>query len=135
MNAIDRGDHWELPLKGQVVARCFVDQAFGLEFGINVRRFVLRIEGRFSVYSSVAEAECLPDALQSLGPTLQIYAQTVESCHAAKTGALEIEFAGGMRVHVEPDEQYEAWELADDSSELRVVCNPGGSLSIWQPKL
>jgi hypothetical protein len=67
------------------------------------------------------------------GPVLTLYGETVESCRAAKGGALDIEFAGGTRVHVEPDDRYEAWELAGEAPGLRVVCGPGGALSVWQP--
>ncbi len=133
MHAIDLGDYWELPLKGEVVARCCVDQAFGLEFGVNRRSFVLRIEGKFSVASPGKRVECLPENRASLGPSLALYGETVEFCRAAKSGALDIEFAGGIRVHVEPDDRYEAWELAGEARGLRVVCGPGGALSIWQP--
>lgn len=49
IRAIGRGDYWKLPLKGEAVARCGVDEAFGLEFGIDKRSFVLRIEERCSI--------------------------------------------------------------------------------------
>jgi len=133
MYAIDRGDYWELPLRGEAVARCYVDEAFGLEFGINRRSFVLRIEGSFSVTSSGKRVEFSPEYRESLGPSLALYGETVESCRAAKSGALDLEFAGGTSVHVEPDDRYEAWELCGEARGLRVVCGAGGALSIWQP--
>lgn len=133
MRAIDCGDYWELPLKGEAIARCCVDEAFGLEFGVNKRSFLLRIEGRFSVASADKQIECVPGNRESLGPSLTLYGKTVEFCRAAKNGALDIELAGGARVHVGPDERYEAWELASEDRGLRVVCGPGGALSVWQP--
>jgi Family of unknown function (DUF6188) len=111
-----------------------VDEAFGLEFGVNKRSFLLRIEGRFSVASPGKSVECAPGDRESLGPALALYGKTVESCRATKSGALDIELASGARVRVEPDERYEAWELAGEACGLRVVCGPGGALSIWQPK-
>lgn len=134
MRAIDRGDYWELPLQGEGIARCWVDEAFGLDFGVKKRSFVLRIAGTFSVTSSGKQAEFSPGERGALGPSLALYGETVESCRAAKTGTLDIEFAGGTSMHVEPDERYEAWELAAEARGLRVVCGPGGSLSIWQPR-
>jgi len=134
MHAIDRGDHWELPLKGETVARCCVDEAFGLEFGVNRRSFVLRIEGTFSVTSYGQRVEFSPEQRESLGPCLALYGKTVESCRAGKSGALDIGFfVGGTSVRVMPDDSYEAWELVGEAHGLRVVCGPGGALSIWQP--
>jgi hypothetical protein len=135
MQAIDHVDFWELPLKGEAVARCCVDEAFGLEFGINKRSFVLRIEGMFFVTSSGKRSECSPEHRESLGPSLALYGETVEYCRAAKSGVLDIVFAGGRSLRVEPDERYEAWELGAGAGGLRVVCGPGGGLSIWQPHM
>lgn len=133
MHAIDCGQYWELPLKGEAVSRCGVDEAFELEFGIDRRSFALRIEGSFSVISLGRRLEVSPEEPESLGPSLALYGQTVESCRATKRGLLDLEFVGGASVHVEPDDRYEAWELGGGTHGLRVVCGPRGVLSIWQP--
>ena len=133
MTAIDRGQYWALPLQGETVSRCCVDTGFNLEFGLNKPRFVLRIEGRLSISKSSASTDFVVAERESLGPCLALFGNVVEPCHAAKTGALEIVFNGGLRLNVEPDVEYEAWELATSADGLRVVCGPGGKLSIWQP--
>ena len=50
----------------------------------------------------------------------------------ADDGELALRFADGELLTVPPEENYEAWELRDDTGWL-VVCMPGGSLAIWAP--
>jgi hypothetical protein len=117
-----------------MVARCWVDEAFGLEFGLNIRTFRLSIEGRFSVLLSGKRVECSAEQRESLGPALGLYGRTVDLCEAEKSGGLNLVFAGGATVRVDPDTEYEAWELAGVPKGVRVVCGPEGVLSIWQPR-
>lgn len=134
MKAMEFADYWELPVTGEIVGRCCVDEAFVLEIGQNKRRFVLRIEADFSLAVGGKSVACVPANRESLGPALLLFGRSIVSCRAAKNGALDIVFTEGAALHVGVDHRYEAWELAAETGGLRVVCSAGGLLSIWQPK-
>jgi hypothetical protein len=133
MNAIDKGDYWELPLGGEPVARCCVDLAFVLEFGTHSRTFLLRMDD-FTLDGPTGSVEHSMTHRDDLGPSLTLIGKTVECARAHKSGTLEIQFTDSTIMRVEPDKDYEAWQLAAETSGLLVVCGPGGALSIWQPR-
>jgi hypothetical protein len=122
MKALDRGAYWDVPLEGEVVARCYIDEAFALELGEKARRFLIRIEGDFSVTSSGERIELSPRDRESLGSALGLYGKTVRSCKASKGGALDVEFGDGSSLHVEPNTNHEAWELSGEGG-LRLAAN------------
>ena len=68
-----------------------------------------------------------------LGPALSTIGKAIASARAYKDGCLEVHFADASTLSVKPGAEYEAWEIAGTGG-LRVVCTPGGSLSIWQPE-
>ncbi len=129
---IEHKDHWVIPLEGQTVSRCFLDTAFGIEFWENGSEITLRIEGGFLFKENGEEHKLYPDQPAALGPALSVFQKEV--CHsiAGKEGRLYIEFSDGSRLSVAADSEYEAWEIVG-SGGLRVVCGPGGRLSVWQP--
>jgi hypothetical protein len=57
--------------------------------------------------------------------------QAVEAT-IADNGQLTLRFAEGTTLTVPPDDQYEAWQLRDDTG-LLIICTPGGGLAIWLP--
>ncbi len=128
---IEHKDHWVIPLEGQTVSRCFLDTAFGIEFWENGSEITLRIEGGFLFKENGEEHKLYPDQPAALGPVLSVFQKEV--CHsiAGKEGRLYIEFSDGSRLSVAADSEYEAWEIVG-SGGLRVVCEPGGRLSVWQ---
>lgn len=132
MSAIDRGDSWELPIGGEVVARCCVDRAFSIEFGRNTMKYALRMEGAFSISDGGEVKQLSAERPEALAPALLLFGKEVRSCHAAKRGSLDIAFTDGVRLRVEPDESFEAWEMSGVDG-LRMVSGPGGALSVWQP--
>jgi hypothetical protein len=50
----------------------------------------------------------------------------IERCFVRDSGTLELDFAGGRRVVVDPDDRYEAWEVA---GRFGIICLPGGELA------
>jgi hypothetical protein len=50
----------------------------------------------------------------------------------AEDGQLTVRFAGGTTLRAPPDENYEAWQLRDDTG-LLIVCKPGGGLAVRSP--
>ena len=128
----DRGDYWAVaPLAGRTVTRCFVDYAFGIECWDRERETTMRIEGNFVLKVNGAEQRLSPEQPTALGPAFSIIHKAVDSARVYKDGCLEVNFSDGSSLFVEPDSEYEAWEIVGRGG-LRVVCVPGGSLSIWQ---
>ena len=130
---VEHGDHWVVPLQGKTVTRCLVDHAFGMELWEHDRTTMIRIEGDFIFKGSGGEHPLSPAHPTALGPALSTLGKAIASVRAYKDGCLEVHFADASTFSVKPDAEYEAWEIAGTGG-LRVVCTPGGSLSIWQPE-
>ena len=129
---IEYDDYWVVtPLSGKTVTRCLIDYAFGIECWDGERETRIRIEGTFVLKVNGPEHTLSPEQPTALGPALSIIHKAVDSARVYKDGCLEVNFSDGTRLSVEPDSEYEAWEIVG-SGGLRVVCAAGGSLSIWQ---
>ena len=129
---VEQGNHWIVPLQGKTVTRCLVDHAFGMELWEREGITTIRIEGDFVVKGHGGEHQLSPACPTALGPALSTLGKAVTSAKAYKDGCLTVHFADGSILSVKPDAAYEAWEIAGTEG-LRVICTPGGSLSIWQP--
>lgn len=127
------GDAWRLPIEHRDVSRCVVDHAFALEFHDGAQRTVVRVEGGFTIVEPGHAYRLTPSEPRSLGPAMALVGQVVRSALASPNGTLEIAFEDGRLMSVEPDTRYEAWELFGPGG-MRVVCAPGGTISVWQPK-
>ena len=130
---VEHGDHWVVPLQGKTVTRCLVDHAFGIELWEREGTTTIRIEGGFVFQGHGEEHQLSPAHPTTLGPALSTIGNAVTSARAYKDGCLKVHFTDGSILSVKPDAAYEAWEIAGTRG-LRVVCTPGGSLSIWQPE-
>jgi hypothetical protein len=51
-------------------------------------------------------------------------------CHVDPDGTLKLRFDDGLVIVVEPDPEYEAWEL--DHARFKIVGAAGGELAIWE---
>jgi len=123
---------WQLPIVGCNVGRCIVDYAFALEFHESEQAVLLRIEGSFLVSNGQYAQRLNPEEPAELGPGLALVHRVVQSARASSEGKIEISFEGGHMIAVEPDLRFEAWEICGPSG-MRVVCGPGGRMSVWQP--
>lgn len=128
---IERTAYWILPLTGRTISRCLVDTAFSMEIREDSDEFLIRIESNFRLRNGDPELSLSCQRPRDLGPALDVLRRTVISARAYKAGMLELVFSHGAHLVVDPDEEYEAWEFAGPHG-MRVVCAPGGSLSIWQ---
>lgn len=45
-------------------------------------------------------------------------------------GTVLLEFSNGESLRLEPDDQFEGWELTGPNRE-KIVCLPGGDLAVW----
>lgn len=60
----------------------------------------------------------------------QLVGDSIAFATIADSGALDVSFAGGARLHVEPDMAYESWTIGGRRGVL-IVCMPGGELATW----
>ena len=124
---------WSLPLEQRCVGRCAVDHAFSLEFYEGEHALILRIAGDFTISDRGRIYQLNPAVTWELGPAISLFGQTVRAAGASADGKLELVFADGRTLLVEPDADYEAWEVSGPYG-MQAVCSPGGEISIWQPK-
>lgn len=129
---IEDVDYWIIPVQGMQVACSFVDRALNIQFRRDEHEITVRIEGAFSFKTEKEEYKLLPEQPIALGPVFDILNKAIDSAWAYRKGSLYLKFSDGNILLVEPDPKYEAWEIAGTGG-LRVVCLPGGELSIWQP--
>ena len=129
----EQSDHWVVPLQGKTVTCCLVDHAFGMELWECAGTTTIRIEGGFVFQEQGTTYQLSPAHPTALGPALSTIGKVVAAARAYKDGCLDLRFADGSTLLVKPDVAYEAWEIAGTGG-LRVVCTPGGSLSLWQPE-
>lgn len=129
---VDRGDHWILPLQGRLVTRCFVDNAFGIDFWLKDDEYTVRIGEPFLYIESERQHSISPEEPTTLCPVLSILHKEVNSIRAYKTGSLCISFSDGSYLSVDASPDYEAWEISG-SNGLEIISMPGGDLAIWTP--
>ncbi|GIM88393.1 hypothetical protein Ato02nite_001860 [Paractinoplanes toevensis] len=77
-------------------------------------------DGPFAVLPGVTSSEVLATLL----------GDTVRTARARDTGELEIGFAGGARLLVGADDDYESWAVIGPDG-LLIVCLAGGELAVW----
>lgn len=70
------------------------------------------------------------DSDEALHPVRALIGQDIVGATLASTGALNIQFGDGTRIHVEPDDTYEAWNISASDHTL-LVCMAGGTLVHW----
>jgi hypothetical protein len=68
-----------------------------------------------------------------LHPAFGLLSATVTDAMAYATGRLDVHFADGSRLTVDPSEDAEAWEV-HSSRGLRIVATPGGGLAVWRER-
>lgn len=118
----------ELGFAGQKV----VAEEFGYTVGIDLTEgYEIRVETGFLLRAHDGDHRIVPGE-DGAAATLvgELTGQVVTVGTADDTGALRVDFDGGARLIVEPDPAYEAWTVAGPGG-LKVVCLPGGELSIW----
>ena len=116
----------------------FVGQAVvGTDFGYTVALdfgggYELRVEAPFTLRVDGLDREIEPGRDIDAPAVRQLSGQVVSLARADDSGGLRIEFVGGARLLAMPDSNFEAWTVAGPGG-LKVVCGPGGELSVWSP--
>lgn len=133
---LEQQDRWTVRWADAVVSQCRFDHAVTLIVETSPGYSELRIEQpmdvvlpsrpdgpvRIPMHGSAAE----------MAPALELLQQVPTSLDAHKDGRLLLHFAGGGRLSVEADADYEPWTLTGPDG-LRLVSLPGGDLAVWTP--
>lgn len=119
-----------LPLETCAIARCLVDAAFSLQ-ALDDDVVTLRIECPFKIIEHGCISTLDPGVPTTLGPAVALWNGTVKRARAAESGRLEIEFEDGRLLVVEPNDDFEAWELSGPRNAI-VLCCVGGGLAVWE---
>jgi hypothetical protein len=71
------------------------------------------------------------DEAQELGPLLAIYPDGLSAASVGSDGTLHLRLERGESIEVQPDPNYEAWQINGPGTAL-VVCPGGGSpVAVW----
>jgi hypothetical protein len=54
-----------------------------------------------------------------------------KSATVEPTGQLVVRFEDERILEVDPDDQYEAWQVTNESPRLMLFCTPGGKVAAW----
>jgi hypothetical protein len=123
--------YWALPLSGFRVIQLRLDYAFGMEIGDVDSVFSLRLNITFELKDSEGVANYSVERLAEIGPALRLFNSEIVDAKAFKNGRLEVTFSTNTTLSLEPDHQFEAWEVVSNRNGMRVVSTPGGELAIW----
>lgn len=92
---------------------------------------VVVLEAPFTVTTPEASRRYEPAvAAETAALAGELVGQTIESCTVGDAGSLSVTFTSGIRLLVEPDDDFEAWTVSGPAGML-VVCTPGGELAVW----
>jgi hypothetical protein len=117
----------DLGFAGQAVVGTDFGYTVALEFGGG---YEVRVEAPFILRVDGLDREIEPGRHTDAPAVTQLSGQVVSLARADDSGGLRIEFVGGARLLAMPDSSFEAWTVAGPGG-LKVVCGPGGELSVW----
>lgn len=120
----------DLGFAGQAVVGTDFGYTVAVQFGGG---FELRVETSFVLRVDGFDGEIQPGRDGDAPAVAQLSGQIVSLASADDSGGLRIDFAGGGRLVAGPDSRFEAWTVAGPHG-FKVVCGPGGELSIWSPQ-
>jgi hypothetical protein len=137
----EHDDHWVLLIEGYTVTPCGYENDFpqsgeicylfeGAEDG-----WRLRFSSPFTYRAADGQVWVVgPEETGSaLTPALAAFGLTVERAVAYESGRLDLAFADGSALSVEPLPLYEAWEVWGPRGVL-LVSIPGGDLAVWSDR-
>jgi hypothetical protein len=122
----------DLDLRGKALQSVLIEYTVRLQlsdgyFVVVESPYTLHVQGTSFSLSPEEEQDVARQAFN------QLVGDTVEMATADAAGALDVTFAGGARLQVEADAEYEAWNVSGPDGAL-VVSTAGGELSVWKPQ-
>jgi hypothetical protein len=120
----------DLGFAGQTVLGTDFDYTVAVQFGGG---YEVRVEVPFTLRIDGLDREIEPGRDADAPAVAQLSGRIVSLARADDSGGLRIEFADGARLVATPDSSFEAWAVAGPDG-LKVVCGPGGELSVWSPQ-
>ena len=109
----------------ELLIECSVVMNFEGEYGVLlICPFTLETRG---ATHHIAPATDPPEAFV---PVRNLLGTSISTSNIGENGSLSLTFDDGSILHVEPDPNYEAWNLSGPDG-LVVVCMAGGELAIW----
>ena len=139
MNAPKTRKQWEEWMVTMVVDTLMFDFHFYLFAHANnvqrtrdepEQRFRLTIGAPFDFISSEETRRLDPIHPAELGCLLPLLGRKLTCAKIEKTGHIEIEFETGERIIVDPDDQYEAWNIESLGFNTGFICSPGGGMGV-----
>ena len=134
--AVQRDGNWILPVAGANVTQYRLAHSLYRLIMLKPRVSVeVRIEGPFRLSRpGQADVHLQPSAgEETLRPAFELLGLAVREGVAHSGGRLAVHFKDGSTLSVDPDDEYEAWEVTS-SWGLRIVAPPGGGLAVWRER-
>jgi hypothetical protein len=134
MKLREETDDWSLAIDNGRVQMIQVDFRLSLLIVDAHDHAWLRIGTACTLRGTEGAAALIPDQATSVSPILPFFNGSVTSLTVAKAGKLVARFGNGAVLEIEPDEAYEAWELACSigTTKYLLVCSPGGKVALFQ---
>jgi Family of unknown function (DUF6188) len=120
----------DLGFTGQAVLSTDFGYTVAVQFGGG---YEVRVEVPFTLQIDGIDREIEPGRDADAPAVAQLSGQVVSLARADDSGSLRIDFVGGAKLLAMPDSNFEAWTVAGPNG-LKVVCGPGGELSVWSPR-
>lgn len=124
-------------LVGTRVTRTAFDHQVRISFTDHAPGGGMRVDGELVIETpftltdaSGHQAILTPATVPSLAPLLGLFAKVVTETEVTGQGALSLGFDDGTRLSVEPDPDYESWNLIGSGIDP-VLVGPGGETD-WQ---
>ena len=124
-------DGWHLVLHDGLVQLIQIDFRLGLFVSDASGKAQLYVETPCRLRGIDADVLLTPAEPSSLAPVLPLFNARVTRVAIRKTGQLKVEFGDGRTLEVDPDDKYEAWQIAC-SMGFMLVCSPGGNVSVFK---
>lgn len=105
-----------------------IDHRLGMLFDSGAE---LAIGGVATMRAASPPQAIVPERQVNVLAAIDLLWDEVVSATASREGRLDVAFAKGRTLIIEPDEKYEAWEFVTADTKVRVVCLPGGELATW----
>lgn len=130
-------DRWVLPIAGDVVHRCCIDEAVTIELSDgDTADATILILGTFEFQSAERHWDKFwrPSSKRQairFAPGHALSGLKVERAEAHKDGTLDMSFGDGSRLRVLRHAKYEAWEFIGRHG-AKAIALPGGDVAIWR---